>query len=93
MKLCIVPMKPLVHAKARPLYEGLTHGKGLASVIVSIVAGLVTFWLLWTRRYEIARYSSTVAVAAVVAGWAFAQSPILLPGLTIKEAAAPHDHW
>ena len=82
---------PVVHAKARPLYDGLTHGKGLACVIVSIVAGLVTFWLLWTRRYEIARYSSAVAVAAVVAGWAFAQSPILLPGLTIKEAAAPHD--
>jgi len=27
----------------------------------------------------------------VVAGWALAQSPILLPGLTIKEAAASHD--
>ncbi len=82
---------PVVHAKAHPLFEGLTHGKGLASVIVSIVAGLVTLGLLWTRRYEAARYTSAVAVAGVVAGWALAQSPTLLPGLTIQEAAAPHD--
>jgi cytochrome bd ubiquinol oxidase subunit II len=82
---------PVVHAKAHPLFEGLVHGKGLAAVIVSIVAGLVTFWLLWQRRYEAARYTSAVAVAGVVAGWAFAQSPTLLPGLTIKDAAAPHD--
>jgi cytochrome bd ubiquinol oxidase subunit II len=82
---------PVVHAKAHPLFEGLTHGKGLASAIVSIVAGLVTLGLLWTRRYEAARYTSAVAVAGVVAGWALAQSPTLLPGLTIKEAAAPHN--
>ena len=82
---------PVVHSKAHPLFEGLTHGKGLASVIVSIVAGVVTFFLLWRRRYEAARYCSAVAVAAVVAGWAFAQSPVLLPGLTIKDAAASHD--
>jgi len=82
---------PVVHAKAHPLFHGLTHGKGLASVIVSIVAGVVTFFLLLRRRYELARYCSAVAVAAVVAGWAFAQSPNILPGLTIKEAAASHD--
>jgi cytochrome bd ubiquinol oxidase subunit II len=28
-------------------------------------------------------------VAAIIAGWALAQSPIFLPGLTIKAAAAP----
>jgi cytochrome d ubiquinol oxidase subunit II len=60
-------------------------------VIVSIVAGLVTFSLLSLRRYEAARYCSSIAVAAVVAGWAFAQSPIILSGLTIKSAAASHD--
>ena len=32
-----------------------------------------------------------MAVAAIVAGWALAQSPIFLPGLTVKQAAAPHD--
>jgi len=60
-------------------------------VLVSVAAGVVTFLLLWRRRYEAARYASTVAVAAVVAGWAFAQSPVILPGLTIQEAAASHD--
>jgi len=82
---------PVVHSKAHPLFEGLAHGKGLAAVVVSVVAGLATFALLRLRRYEAARYCSSVAVAAVVAGWALAQSPVMLPGLTIKEAAASHD--
>jgi cytochrome bd ubiquinol oxidase subunit II len=30
-------------------------------------------------------------VAAVVAGWAFARYPVLLPGLSVSQAAAPHD--
>jgi cytochrome d ubiquinol oxidase subunit II len=34
---------------------------------------------------------SSVAVGAVVAGWALAQSPRLLPGLTVRQAAASHD--
>ena len=82
---------PVVRSEARPLFEGLVHGRGLAAVLVSVAAGVVTFLLLWRRRYEAARYASTVAVAAVVAGWAFAQSPVILPGLTIQEAAASHD--
>jgi cytochrome bd ubiquinol oxidase subunit II len=32
-----------------------------------------------------------VAVAAVIASWAWAQSPTLLPGLSVQQAAAPHD--
>jgi cytochrome d ubiquinol oxidase subunit II len=44
-----------------------------------------------TRRYEVARVSAGVAVAAIVAGWAVAQRPYLLPGkLTIDQAAANH---
>jgi cytochrome d ubiquinol oxidase subunit II len=42
-------------------------------------------------RYEPARYVAALAVAATIAGWALAQQPDLLPGLTISEAAAPHD--
>jgi cytochrome bd ubiquinol oxidase subunit II len=34
---------------------------------------------------------AAVAVAAVVAGWALGQWPTILPGLDIREAAAPHD--
>jgi hypothetical protein len=30
-------------------------------------------------------------VAAILAGWALAQKPTMLSGLTIRHAAAPHD--
>ena len=43
------------------------------------------------RSFELARYSAALAVAAIVAGWALAQRPLLLPGLTVQQAAAPHD--
>jgi hypothetical protein len=39
-------------------------------------------------RFGPARVSAALAVAAVIAGWAAAQSPLLLPGLTVTEAAA-----
>jgi cytochrome d ubiquinol oxidase subunit II len=47
--------------------------------------------LVWASRFELARYAAALAVAAIIAGWALAQKPILLPGLTIQQAAAPHD--
>jgi cytochrome d ubiquinol oxidase subunit II len=37
------------------------------------------------------RYTAALAVALVVADWAFARWPTLLPGLTVDQAAAPHD--
>jgi cytochrome bd ubiquinol oxidase subunit II len=43
------------------------------------------------ERFEAARVTSALAVAAVIAGWALAQRPVILPGLTIRVAAAPHD--
>ena len=74
----------------RDLYDGLTSGAGLACVIGSAVAGLVTLWLEWRERFEAARYTAAAAVAAIVAGWAVAQEPYLLPPhLTVHEAAAP----
>ena len=35
----------------------------------------MTLALEWRKRFEIARYSAAAAVAAIVAGWAFAQEP------------------
>jgi len=81
----------VVRSDAPELYDGLVHGRGLAALAVSVAAGLVTLALVWRRRYEPARYSAAVAVAAIVCGWALAQSPVLLPGLTVEDAAAPHD--
>jgi cytochrome d ubiquinol oxidase subunit II len=74
---------------ARPLFDGLTSGGGLAFVIGSAVAGGVTLWLVWSARYEVARFTAAAAVACVTIGWAFAQSPYLLPEhLTLDAAAA-----
>jgi cytochrome bd ubiquinol oxidase subunit II len=80
----------VVRSQARALFDDLV-GDGLPALIVSGAAGVGTLALVWARRYEAARYSAAVAVAAVVAGWAVAQQPVLLPGLTVSEAAASHD--
>jgi cytochrome bd ubiquinol oxidase subunit II len=56
-----------------------------------VLAGVAALWLVLGRRYEPARYVAGVAVAAIIAGWALAQEPLLLRDLTIRQAAAPHD--
>jgi cytochrome bd ubiquinol oxidase subunit II len=66
----------------------LITGSSLAMVVVSAAAGLVTLVLVSLSRFELARWSAAVAVAAIVAGWALAQQPQFLPGLTISQAAA-----
>jgi cytochrome bd ubiquinol oxidase subunit II len=81
----------VVSADDQPLWHGLTSGAGLVVVIVSALAGLTTLGLLIRRHYEASRYTAALAVAAVIAGWAIAQEPVLLPGLTVAQAAAPHD--
>jgi cytochrome d ubiquinol oxidase subunit II len=81
----------VIHSDARPLYDGLIGGHGLTAVIVSGLAGIVTLALVWRRRYELARFCASAAVAAVVVGWALAQQPTILPGLTVSQAAAPRE--
>jgi cytochrome d ubiquinol oxidase subunit II len=79
----------VVNSDAPELYDGLTSGLGLVAVIASAVIGIGTIALVWTRRYEIARYTSALAVGAVLAGLAFAIRPDLLPGqLSVQDAAA-----
>jgi cytochrome bd ubiquinol oxidase subunit II len=79
---------PIVHHEAPSLWDGLTSGWGLAAVIVSGAAGVTTLALVYGSRFEPARVTAAVAVAAIIAGWALAQRPQFLPGLTIEEAAA-----
>ena len=81
----------VVHGNAHSLYTGLVHGGALATMIVSVIAGIVTLVLVWIRRYEPARVTGAIAVAAVIAAWAIARNPVLLSGLTIDQAAAGHD--
>jgi cytochrome d ubiquinol oxidase subunit II len=81
----------VLRSDARGLFDGLIGGRGTIAVIVSALAGLGTVALMLVRRYELARLTAALAVAAIVAGWALAQEPRFLPGLTVQEAAAPHD--
>ena len=76
---------------AHRLFTRLTQGPGLPALVVSVLAGVATLALLWRRRYEPARYSAAVAVAATIAGWALAQRPLFLRDLTVRQAAAGHD--
>jgi cytochrome d ubiquinol oxidase subunit II len=78
----------VVHNDAHRIWEGLTSGLGLAAVIVSALAGAGTIVFVLFRRYGPARMTAATAVAAIIAGWGFAQRPQFLPGLTIKQAAA-----
>jgi cytochrome d ubiquinol oxidase subunit II len=78
----------VMRADARSIWDGLTSGAGLVMVVVSAAAGLATLLLVWHSRFGPARASAALAVAAIVAGWALAQRPYFLPGLTVSQAAA-----
>jgi cytochrome d ubiquinol oxidase subunit II len=80
---------PVVRADAPDLYDGLTSGGGLAMVLASALAGVVTLALVRRDRFDVARFTSAAAVGAIVVGWALAQRPDFLPGeLSLSEAAA-----
>jgi len=66
----------------------LTTGAALALVCVSGAAGLATLALCLAGRFGLARLTAALAVAAVVVGWAAAQAPRFLPGMTVTQAAA-----
>ena len=78
----------VLNADAPDLYDGLTSGAGLVALLASGAAGVAALALVAKRRYGAARVAAATAVAAIVAGWGIAQSPDILPGLTIEQAAA-----
>ena len=78
----------VVRFDAPALFTGLTSDGGVAMIIVSAAAGLTTLFLVWRNHFGLARASAALAVAAILVGWALAQRPRLLPGLTIDQAAA-----
>jgi cytochrome d ubiquinol oxidase subunit II len=79
----------VINSDAPELFDGLTSGLGLLAVLASALAGLATIALVARGSFEPARYTSAVAVGAIVAGWALAQRPDILPGeLTLDDAAA-----
>ena len=78
----------VLHEDAERIYDGLTSGAGLVALVASAGAGAATMLFVARRRLEPARWSAAVAVGTIVAGWALAQQPQLLPGLTVEQAAA-----
>jgi cytochrome bd ubiquinol oxidase subunit II len=78
----------VVRFDAPALFTGLTRDGGAAMIVVSAAAGLATLVLVWRNHFGPARASAALAVAAIVAGWALAQRPEFLPGLTVEQAAA-----
>ena len=81
---------PLVRTQAPHLWQGLIGGPATPVVLVGVTAALLSGWWLRGRRYRLARISSVVQVACLLAGWAIAQSPYLIfPVLTLADAAAP----
>jgi len=81
----------IVNADDHALVHSLLHGRALPAVILSGFAGFATLLLVYRRRYELARYAASLAVAAIVAGWALSRWPTILPGLSVHQAAAGHD--
>src|SRR5205814_6366188 len=81
----------VIESNAHSLFEQLIRDGALATMILSVLAGATALALVAGRRFEAARYSAALAVAAVIGGWALARYPVLLPGLTVHQAAASHD--
>jgi cytochrome bd ubiquinol oxidase subunit II len=78
----------VVTLDAETLRDGLFGWPAILALVASAAAGLVTLELVRRSRFEPARYLASVAVAAIIVGWALAQRPDLLPGLTVEQAAA-----
>ena len=78
----------VVSLDAETLRDGLFGWPAIVAIVASAVAGLATLELVRRARFEAARYLASAAVAAIVVGWALAQRPELLPGLTVEQAAA-----
>lgn len=79
----------VLRADAPELYTRLTSGSALPLLILSVASGLVSLGLLlWGRHFLAVRLTAALAVAGVLWGWGIAQYPRLLPGVTLKDAAA-----
>ncbi|MEV6394624.1 cytochrome d ubiquinol oxidase subunit II [Streptomyces sp. NPDC051907] len=78
----------VTHGDAPHVWHGLTHGVGLAFVILSAAAALATAWLLLRTPGDWARVTAVAVVASAVVAWGMAQRPYLIPtSLTVAEAA------
>jgi cytochrome d ubiquinol oxidase subunit II len=80
----------VLRTTAASVFTELTRGRGLALVVVSVLAGGTVLVLLMCDIVRPVRPLAALAVAAVIWEWAIAQYPdVLPPRLTIAAAAAP----
>lgn len=79
----------VVRQDSRLLFDELTSGGGLVAVIASVIAGVASLILVAAYQFAVARVSAAIAASCLILGWAIAQSPQFLPGLTVEQAAAP----
>ncbi len=86
-----IALLPVLHADVPRTFHRLVAGVGLIGAGVSAAAGVGTMGLVLARRFDGARATAALAVAGLIAGWALAQDPILLPHLTLAQAAAPNE--
>lgn len=77
----------VVRGDSPALWAGLTS-RGIWPVAISVTAGVMSLALLVLRRYILVRVTAALAVTSLLAGWAAAQWPYLLPDVTIRNAAA-----
>jgi cytochrome bd ubiquinol oxidase subunit II len=78
----------VLYDDANRIFTRLVHGPGTPGLVVSIASGIATLVLVRARRYEPARYTAALAVAATIIAWGFAQNPVFLSDLTVQQAAA-----
>ena len=69
----------------KPLLE--PPGRCRSTAFTGVIA-TAALWALWTRRYRLARVLASAQTALVIAGWAIAQHPYLVPPDVSIEAAA-----
>ncbi|WP_369173977.1 cytochrome d ubiquinol oxidase subunit II [Streptomyces sp. R28] len=78
----------VTHEDAQHVWHGLTHGAGLAFVVVAALSTLATAWLLLRPSGAWSRVTAVGVVASAVIAWGMAQRPYLVPtSLTVAEAA------
>ncbi|WP_051163574.1 cytochrome d ubiquinol oxidase subunit II [Nocardia brevicatena] len=84
--IAIMAIAPIRH-DAPTLGAGLL-GRAFPLIALSAAAGALTLTLVFFRRFGWARVFALVAVAAIVVGWAVAQTPwILVDRMLIADAA------
>jgi cytochrome bd ubiquinol oxidase subunit II len=78
----------VLYADAPAVFTELTTGRALPLLILSVVAGIASLILLWVRAFLAVRLTAALAVVGLLWGWGVGQYPALLPGVTVRDAAA-----